>query len=493
MITIPLEVHTKTPMYIQIYEYIKKEILGSHLQAGEKLPSARSLANNLQVSRSTVDTAYEQLVAEGYVEARPKRGFFINSITHLQQFTITGQRDQEPPKQFVKEVSIRYDFNPDAIDTEHFPYSVWKSLGKNQLDIPDNFLSGDRKGDRPLRQAIANYLLGSRGVRCTPDQIIIGAGLSHLLQMLGVLFERHATIAMEDPGYRTARQVLVSSGYTILDIPLRESALDIQKLTRSGADICFVTPSHQFPLGSVMPISRRQALLAWAAGNEKRYIIEDDHDSEFRYKGKPIPALQSLDTAGKVIYIGTFSKAISPAIRMGYMVLPPHLITRYQEKCGSYSCPVSRIEQAILTDFIQQGYFEKHLNRMRKIYKGKHDRILQCVQQHFPSDLVEISGDHAGLYVLLRYHGLLSEEYIESEARKNGIELRSLKGYYSRLPADYLPTYLLGFANLNEEKIDEGIQCLAAKVFHVREPYPAVSESEAPLGNQTSSLVADNP
>lgn len=493
MITIPLEVHAKTPMYIQIYQYIKKEILGSHLQAGEKLPSARSLANNLQVSRSTVDTAYEQLVAEGYVEARPKRGFFVNSITHLQQFTSTNQKEEHPPETDSKKVSIRYDFNPDAIDTEHFPYSVWKSLGKNQLDIPDNFLSGDRRGDQPLRQAIANYLLGSRGVRCTPEQIIIGAGLSHLLQMLGVLFERHATIAMEDPGYRTARQVLVSSGYTILDIPLKEHALDIQKLIGSPADICFVTPSHQFPLGSVMPISRRQALLAWAAGNENRYIIEDDHDSEFRYKGKPIPALQSLDSAGKVIYIGTFSKAISPAIRMGYMVLPHHLMKRYLEKCGSYSCPVSRIEQAILTDFIGQGYFEKHLNRMRKIYKGKHDRILQCVQQHFPSDLVEIFGDHAGLYVLLRYHGLLPEEVIESEARKNGIELRSLKGYYSSLPADYLPTYLLGFANLSEERIDEGIQCLATKVFHVRAPYPAVSESAALQGNQTSAPVSGNP
>lgn len=479
MITIPLNTHSRTPMYIQIYEYIKKEILDSHLQAGEKLPSARSLAANLQVSRSTVDTAYEQLVAEGYVEARPKRGFFINPITHLQQFTTTKQRDEQTPRQDVKKVSIRYDFNPDAIDTGHFPYSVWKSLGKNQLDIADNFLLGDRRGEEPLRQAIASYLLGSRGVRCTPEQIILGAGLSHLLQMLGVLFERRAVIAMEDPGYRTARQVLFSSGYTILDIPLKDHSLDVQKLAASPADLCFVTPSHQFPLGSVMSISRRQALLAWAAEQESRYIIEDDHDSEFRYKGKPIPALQSLDSAGKVIYIGTFSKAISPAVRVGYMVLPPHLMERYQQLCGSYSCPVPRMEQAILTDFIKQGYFEKHLNRMRKIYKGKHDRILQCVQTYFTPELVEVSGDYAGLYILLRYLGPLAEDVIESEARKNGMELRSLKGYYSHLPADYVPTYLLGFANLSEEKIEPGIACLATKVFHVPGPYPVVSGPEA--------------
>lgn len=480
MITIPLDPHCRTPLYIQIYEYIRQEILRTQLHAGEKLPSARSLAANLQVSRSTVDTAYEQLVAEGYVEAKEKRGFFVSPITHMQQIPITNVRSEKTAIAEEKAVSIRYDFNPDSIDTEHFPYSIWKSIGKNQLDLPGNFLLGNRKGDLPLRHAIADYLHSSRGVRCTPDQIIIGAGLDHLLQMLCVLFERRTAIAMEDPGYRSARQVLVSSGYAIIDIPLREHTLDVNTLARSSADVCYVTPSHQFPLGSVMPISRRQALLAWAAQSKNRYIIEDDHDSEFRYKGKPIPALQSLDHAEKVIYIGTFSKAISPAIRMGYMVLPPHLLTRYDEKCGSYSCPVSRIEQAILTDFIRQGYFEKHLNRMRKIYKGKHDRILQRIDQYFPKAQVNISGDNAGLYVLLRYCGPLTEEHIKKRAEKNGIRLRSLRGYYSSLPADYLPTYLLGFANLSETQIDEGIRCLAEKVFGGPEPCPPESASEAP-------------
>ncbi len=487
MITIPLDSHSRTALYIQIYEYIKKEILNANLHAGEKLPSARSLAANLQVSRSTIDTAYEQLVAEGYIHAREKRGYFVNSITHMQQFAASKMEVSATPPQKEPNVTIRYDFNPDAIDTEHFPYSIWKSLGKNQLDIPANFLSGDRRGDLPLRQAICDYLYGARGVQCTPEQIIIGAGLDHLLQMLCVLFERRAAIAMEDPGYRSARQVLVSSGYAIVDVPLKEGALDVNTLARSSADICYVTPSHQFPLGSVMSISRRQQLLSWAAQDDKRYIIEDDHDSEFRYKGKPIPALQSLDTAGKVIYIGTFSKAISPAIRTGYMVLPQHLIERYQKKCGNYACPVSRIEQAILTSFIQQGYFEKHLNRMRKIYKGKHDCMLACIAQYFPDDLVDISGDYAGLYVLFRYHGSRTAKAIEAQAEKNGIELRSLKEYYSSPPADYLPTYLLGFANLSEEKIEEGIRCLAEKVFLVHEPYPAESASEAPSEKKTSS------
>ena len=465
MITISIDSNSKLPIYMQIYEYIKGEILHGHLQAPTKLPSTRSLAANLQVSRSTIDTAYEQLVAEGYVEAMEKRGYFVTPITHLQQFSCTGTNNASFSSPATANASLLFDFNPHSIDTDHFPYSIWKSLGKNQLDNPENFLAGNHFGELPLRQAIADYLRGSRGVSCSPENIIVGAGLDHLLQMLCVLFSRRATIAMEDPGYRRARQVLVSNGYAIIDVPLRDNALDTRILARSSADICYVTPSHQFPLGTVMPVSRRQELLAWANESAERFIIEDDHDSEFRYKGKPIPALQSLDTAGKVIYIGTFSKAISPAIRTGYMVLPETLLVRYQEKCGSYACPVSRLNQALLADFIREGYFEKHLNRMRKIYKTKHDIMLQAIREWLPGTQAEVSGDYAGLYIILRYKGSLTEREIETRAKENGIQLRSLREYYASLPADYHPTYLLGFANLNNETIVEGIECLAEQVF----------------------------
>lgn len=465
MITISIDNSSKQPIYLQIYEYIKEEILQGHLQAPMKLPSARALAANLQVSRSTVDTAYEQLVAEGYVDAREKRGYFVIPITHLQQFSSSDRDSTLNTSPSDTENSLRFDFNPDTIDTEHFPYSIWKSLGKNQLDNPANFLSGEHFGEYPLRQAIATYLRGSRGVSCSPENIIVGAGLDHLLQMLCVLFSRRATIAMENPGYRSARQVLVSNGYTIIDVPLREDALDTHVLARSSANICYVTPSHQFPLGTVMPVSRRHELLAWANESDGRFIIEDDHDSEFRYKGKPIPALQSLDTAGKVIYIGTFSKAVSPAIRTGYMVLPATLMKCYREKCGGYACPVSRFNQALLTDFIQQGYFEKHLNRMRKIYKMKHDIMVHTITECMPCTQVEISGDYAGLYIILHYKGTLTEQEIEQNAKENGIRLRPLREYYASPPADYQPTYLLGFANLNHETIVEGIHCLAKQVF----------------------------
>lgn len=471
MITIPLEPDSDQPMYIQIYEYIKNEILTGRLSCPERLPSARSLAAYLQVSRSTVDTAYEQLVAEGYVDAKEKRGYFVNSIAHTQKFTVSGHTEMVSDKIKKETVPVLYDFNPDAIDTAHFPYSVWKSIGKNQLDNPINFLAGDSLGIPELRQSICDYLHGSRGVNCTAENMIVGAGLDYLLQLLCVLFQRKAVIALEDPGYRSARQILTSNGYQILDIPLKGKAFDVDMLRQSNADICYVTPSHQFPLGSVMSIARRQKLLSWAHEKENRYIIEDDHDSEFRYKGKPIPALQSLDKGYKVIYIGTFSKAISPAIRMGYMVLPPALMARYRTLCATYACPVPRISQAILNDFIQGGYFEKHLNRMRKQYKGKHDYMLEQIRQSFPSGLLELSGDNAGLYIIVRYLGPLSAEEIEKRAEKNGIRLRPLHGYYANLPADYLPSYLLGFADLSMEQIADGITCLAEKVFLPHDSY----------------------
>lgn len=473
MITIPLNSDSSQPIYIQIYEYIKKEILTGHIAAPEKLPSTRVLAMNLQVSRSTVETAYSQLVAEGYVESKEKRGYFINPVTYTQNFGTSHGMNEKKTSVSPCDAAPLYDFNPDAIDTAHFPYSVWKSIGRNQLDNPDNFLTGDPYGNPKLRQAISEYLRGSRGVICQPEQIIVGAGMSHLLQMLCVLFERKAVIAMEDPGYRSARHVLCTSGCRIIDLPLCQKVFDVEALLASPADICYVTPSHQFPLGSVLPISKRQALLAWAAQGENRYIVEDDHDSEFRYRGKPIPALQSLDRAKKVIYIGTFSKAISPAIRTGYMVLPPVLLEKYRRLCHDFACPVSRIDQAILTDFIRLGYFEKHLNRMRKIYKGKHDHMMAEIQRLFPGDLAAISGDHAGLYIILRYLGPLSEEELEKRAEKSGIRLRSLKEYYAKLPAGYLPSYLLGFGNLSDKEITDGLTLLSRQVFLSHASYPS--------------------
>ena len=465
MITIPLDNTNLKPFYIQIYEYIRKEILNGNIAAEEKLPSARNLAANLNVSRSTVDTAYDQLVAEGYLDARPRQGYFANHVTHLKQIPTSAPQKENNKKNTKEAPPVRFDFNPDSIDLEHFPYSIWKSIGKNQLDLPSNFSAGDAKGDLPLRQAIANYLRGSRGVICRPEQIIIGAGLSNLLQMLCILFSRETIFAMEDPGYFSARQVLSTNGYSILDIPLKENTMDVLALAKTNADICYVTPSHQFPLGSVMPVSTRQKLLHWAEKKENRYILEDDHDSEFRYKGKPIPALQSLDKAGKVIYIGTFSKSIAPGLRMSYMVLPDSLMDSYISVGKRYSNTVSRIDQNIVNLFIKEGYYERHLNRMRGIYKAKHDVLLGELKK-FGAEY-RIAGESAGLHVLLSTDKMPEDELV-LRAAQCGVRVYPLSEHFLgediecdiRKLTGKRSTIILGYARLNEDEIVRGTKIL---------------------------------
>lgn len=447
-------------MYHQIYSYVKEEILSGRLTCGEQLPSVRGLSDYLSVSRNPVDTAYDQLVAEGYVYSLPKRGYFVNRIIYTQQIHPAEHREEGEEKD---RESYRYDFDPDAVDVENFPYSVWQSIGRRALKDHSLFQAGDYRGDWELRRAVADYLHGSRGVLCHTANVVIGAGIGYLLQLLSVLFRDDKKIAFEEPGYVRAKKILASHGFEICDIDVEGGGMDVGGLEASGAGLCYVTPSHQFPLGTIMSIARRQQLLQWAKEGEGRYIIEDDHDSEYRYKGRPIPALQSIDTEGKVIYIGTFSKAIAPALRMGYMVLPDRLMERFQECCGDYNCPVSRLDQAMMAEFIHEGYFEKHLNRMRKRYKEKHDTVLNVFRSY--RDRIEVTGDYAGLYVIARSLRRRDEEKVLLEAHKQEIRLRPLSFYYKELPEDYMPSFLIGFAGQTKEELKEGLCLLCEKVF----------------------------
>lgn len=461
MLTFSLNSKSDEPMYHQIYSYIKDEIMSGRLKCDEKLPSARELAAYLSVSRNPVDTAYEQLVAEGYVYSLPKRGYFVNRITYTQQIR-TEDRD-EPDEESEKKRVWQYDFNPDAVDVEHFPYSVWKSIGRKVLNDHELFQAGDYRGDLTLRRAVADYLHGSRGVVCSSSNVIIGAGIGYLLQLIAVMFQEDKRIAFEEPGYVRAKNILSSNGFKVSHIRMKGSGIDIEQLQNADINLCYITPSHQFPMGTVMSIAERQHILQWAGEKDGRYIIEDDHDSEYRYKGKPIPALQSIDSEGKVIYIGTFSKSIGPALRMGYMVLPDRLMERFRRTCGGYNCPVSRFDQAIVADFIHEGFFEKHLNRMRKKYKEKHDTVLGVLRRY--DDKVIVSGDYAGLYVIVQSIQKTDEEEITSEAEKLGIYLRSLSMYYQKLPEDYQPSFLIGFASPNISVLEEGLEILCRDIL----------------------------
>lgn len=462
--TIELKSDSGKCLYEQIYEYIRDEIKRGRLLSGERLPSTRALAEYLQISRSTVEFAYEQLLSEGYIEARPYRGYFVCKVEELpgeDLGEVYVQTAQDTAKHTTEPV-VTVDFYPNGLDMSEFPFGVWKKITKNILN--DNhaelFSLGEPQGDYDLRQTISRYLHSSRGVSCTPEQIVVGAGNDYLLLLLEKLLGRHVGIAMENPTYMRAYRIFKSFAYPIEIVGMDESGMRVEDLRTKQVKAAYVMPSHQYPTGITMPIGRRMELLKWAKEAEERYLIEDDYDSEFRYKGKPIPALQGADTAGKVIYIGTFSKAIAPAIRVSYMVLPPKLLRRYHEECNFYSSTVSRIDQRILNEFIKDGYFERYLNKNRKIYREKHDLLLQELKPF--GRKFTISGEHAGLHVVLTAKDeKLSEQELRKAAADIGVKVYAFSdacieaGGYGILGDG--ARVILGYGGLKKEEIREGV------------------------------------
>ncbi len=457
-------------LYEQIYEYIKKEIRDGKLLAGEKLPSTRSLAEYLQVARSTVDYAYGQLLGEGYIESRPCRGYFVCPIEGL--FRLSANENSQAkaapkPRGFgaayvesgITDKRYQVDFSPYDIDMSGFPFGVWKKITKNILTYAnsDLFSRGEVQGDYELRQTIGRYLHSSRGVNCRPEQIIVGAGNDYLLLLLEKILGRHVRIAMENPTYKRSYRIFQSFAYRIVTVDMDESGMRADKLWQANASAAYVMPSHQFPTGTVMPIGRRMELLKWADGEPGRYLIEDDYDSEFRYHGKPIPALQASDKHGRVIYMGTFSKAIAPAIRISFMVLPEALLEKYYRDCAFYSCTVSRIDQSILNEFIRDGYFERHLNKMRKLYGAKHALLLECLQPFKAA--FTISGENAGLHLTLTAKKEIYEKELVKQAYEYGIRVYGMSEYMMEVSSDSM-TVLLGFGGLSDEEIKKGMELL---------------------------------
>lgn len=458
---VPFDNQSDSPLYEQIYQYIKNEIRQGKLEAGSRLPSTRILARNLRLSRSTTQMAYDQLLSEGYIEALPCKGYFVCKIEELVEVRQKGGGTFVEP---VDTGSDRYevDFSPRGIDLDSFPFNTWRKISRNTLvdDNKEMFAAGDPQGERALRTAIGDYLHSARGVDCRPEQILIGAGSEYLLMLLSQILGNGRKIAMENPTYKQAYRVLKGEGYSVIPVDMDRYGMDVQRLARSSADVAYVMPSHQYPTGIVMPVKRRQELLAWAYSGADRYLIEDDYDSEFRYKGKPIPALQGMDRGGRVIYMGTFSKSIAPAIRVGFMVLPEHLLEAYRERAGFYLSTVSRIDQNILYQFITQGYYERHLNRMRALYKGKHDALMAGLREL--EDRFIIRGEYAGLHVLLTHRQGEPEESLVARGAALGVKVYGISGCFIQ-PEENLfgSTVMLGYASLSEEEIRTGTRLLA--------------------------------
>lgn len=452
------------PLYIQLYEYIRQEIQNGTIKPHSKLPAQRRLADHLQVSRNTVDAAYQQLLAEGYIRSEARKGLFVVELNHdlfaahhpTERASLrekTGVPDKRRPE-------IWYDFNQGHIDLLHFPYEVWRKLTAQALyaDQSGLFFTGDPQGELPLRRQIAAYLYQSRGVRCAAEHIIIGAGTQYMLSLLCMMIGRNVAYGIEEPGFHRARFVLEDCGVKRIPVPLDDYGISVATLRKSDAAVVYVTPSHQFPTGTIMPVPRRMELIEWAKEKDG-LIIEDDYDGEFRYQGKPVPSLQGLDPHGNVVYLGTFSKSLIPSIRLSYMVLPPALLTRYHERFVLYKQTVSRLHQHTLTLFMEQGHWERHINRVRNRYKKRRAVLLSSIKNNM-GNRVHVIGADAGLHVLLEPDNGMSERELIVSAEQEGVKVYPVSIYYDKIPAAMRPRVLLGFGGLDENDIEEGIMRL---------------------------------
>ena len=458
-LTISLQSGSEKPLYEQIYEYIKNDIQSGMIQSGERLPSTRALCRHLEVSRTTVEQAYEQLLSEGYIESRPYRGYFVTEIEGLYRLTPAGTKRMEEIEK--KETAYRYDFTPNGVDLNSFPYNTWRKLSKECLvdDRAELFRLGDPQGEYGLRSAVCSYLHQARGANCRPEQVIMGAGNDYILMLLSTIIGNRHRIAFENPTYKQAYRLFRNLSCDVCTVDMDKRGMNVEKLEESGADIAFVMPSHQYPLGVVMPIRRRMELLQWADAEEGRYIIEDDYDSEFRYRGKPIPALQGYDSSGKVIYTGTFSKSIAPAIRMSYIVLPEPVLEIYRKRCRFLNSTLSKVDQLILEKFIGEGYYERHLNKTRALYKSRHDTLLTCLKELDVKlgGRFTVSGENAGVHLLLHFRDSGTENSLIRRAGEKGVRVYGLSSFYVKDTGHETeePVILLGYANMSEEKIRE--------------------------------------
>ena len=396
MLTYDLERRGSLARYDYLYRCIKEDILSGRLAAGEKLPSKRALARHLETAVVTVENAYAQLSAEGYLRPEEKRGYFVCPVE--------VRPDRPPaaetrPRQAAPQRRWLLDMTSGGSGTEGFPFSVWARLMRRVITEEGERLlrSMPHSGALPLRQALARHIYQFRGIAADPEQIVVGAGTEYLYNLLVQLLGRDRVYGVEDPGYSKAGRVYALNGAACVCLPVDGQGVDPAQAEGSGADILHLSPNHQFPTGAVMPIARRQSLLRWAGAAPGRYLIEDDYDSEFRFTGRPIPTLRSIDQADRVIYMNTFSRSLAPSLRIAYMVLPRPLLEAYQARLGFYSCTVPAMEQYTLARFLEDGHFDAHVNRMRVFYRARRDAVLQAIEE---SPLAELGKLPDGLQSL---------------------------------------------------------------------------------------------
>ncbi|OAA90438.1 PLP-dependent aminotransferase family protein [Clostridium ljungdahlii] len=472
-IPIFIERHSEKPLYIQIYECYKKAILEGTLKRGERLESIMQLKNRLCISRNTVQGAYDQLLCEGYIYSKGGSGYYVEVIEDQIK---TAQKENIPLKlKPLKSIHIDdkvypYNFKPGSVDRKSFPFAIWRKIEQSLMkkENIDILTYSDPRGEFELRSQIASYVKSSRGVICSPDQIIIGAGTQTLMAVLCDLFSEscNKNIAFEEPGFSAVRKVFEWYGYNIEPIELIQVGMNIEKLEtlKVTPEFIYVTPSNQHPLGMSMPVSNRIKLLNFIS-KARGYIIEDDYDSEFRYNVNPIPSLQSLDSEDRVIYLGTFSKTLFPGMHVGYMILPENVMNLFIEKGSFINQTASKIHQLTIAEFMKEGLFETHLRKMRNIYAKKQQFLINCIKQQFGEDVV-IYGERAGVNIALQVKNSLNELELINRALENGVKVYPISFYYfdqGNYKEDNM--VFMGYGHLSFDNMQSGIKLLKKAWF----------------------------
>jgi len=464
-----LDNDSNIPLYVQIYDQLKKEITSGQLPENSKLMSTRNLAMTLGVSRNTVENAYLQLCSEGYISSKVGSGFIVEKLDNTIISKLKRQDYENIKKHENKTCKInlndnyKYNFQYGNLSSSDFSLRLWKNISSkclSSLTAEEMMSYTSHKGELELRIEIAKYLNKSRGVSCNTEQIVLSSGIGHSLSLLCQLFKNDfKQIALEDPGYNGARNVFSNNGYNIVPISLEKDGISIRELEDSSAKIVYVTPSHQFPTGSVMPISKRLKLLDWAI-RKNGIIIEDDYDSELRYNSRPIPSIQGIDSKEYVAYIGTFSKSLAPSMRVSYIILPQSWVERYDKLFSKYHACVPLLHQKIIQQFMYLGYWEKHLRKICISNKRRHDTLIHTIHE-LMGDNVIIHGKNAGLHILLEFNNGLHENELIEKAKYYGVIVYPVSTFWIKLDDYNNNMVLLGFGGMTEIEIIEGVKLLA--------------------------------
>lgn len=429
-------------LYEEVYEEIKRNILCGKLKKGERLVSKRSIAEQFGVSVVTAENAIAQLIAEGYITAVERSGYFIR---------YSGEGESGVQTAPVRTKPAPCDNKPLSGAAKLFPFSVWAKLMRSVIAEQDTRLlkAVGSEGVYELRLAVSDYLYRCRNMYIPPDNIIIGAGSEYLYNLIIQLLGGNLSYGVENPCYDKIVRIYNQNGASVAGIDTDGQGISADRLHESNVDVVHISPAHHFPSGAVMPISRRSEIMKWAEEKDGRYIIEDDYDSEFRRTGLPVPAIFSMETGGRVIYINTFSQTIAPSVRISYMCLPDGLMNLWREKMSFYSCPVSAFEQYTLAKFISEGYFERHINRVKKfVYRN-----LEIITDAIASDKVKIHEMGDGLHFTVTVEEN-AEEFIK-KAESCGMVIRRLDDYYTDGGEIHRNDYVVSYANADEEKVSE--------------------------------------